>query len=237
MKNYILPASILSASFVLCAVIGAATFNNALALKRTVIVKGLAEQQIEANVALWELPFHVSSSSLTETRKKAEKHQQLILDYLTYQGIKAEEILVRPISIKKQRENIGHNQWRNTFMAQARIRIRTTNLNIMEQVVSHTDTLLSQDILLGQSYGDIPLPQYIFTNLNDIKPKLIETATQNARASAEQFATDSGSTIGGIAKANQGIISILSRDGDYGERQERFKKVRVVSTIEYFLKN
>ena len=76
-------------------------------------------------------------------------------------------------------------------------------------------------------------PQFEFTRLNDIKPELIAEATANARASAEQFANDSGARIGGIRSANQGVISISDRD----RGSPHVKTVRVVTTVEYFLRD
>jgi hypothetical protein len=74
-------------------------------------------------------------------------------------------------------------------------------------------------------------PQFEYTRLNDVKPELIAEATANARAAAEQFALDSGARVGGIRSANQGVIDITDRD--LGSPQ--VKRIRVVTTVEYFL--
>ena len=58
-------------------------------------------------------------------------------------------------------------------------------------------------------------------------------ATANARAAAEQFAKDSKSRLGGIRSASQGQISITDRD----QGSPQVKTVRVVTTVEYFLKD
>ena len=65
-------------------------------------------------------------------------------------------------------------------------------------------------------------------------------------AGAVQFAADSGSTVGSIRRASQGLFSITNRDQTApgqgeggGERSEDEsdpnKRVRVVVTIDYFL--
>ena len=72
---------------------------------------------------------------------------------------------------------------------------------------------------------------YEFTGLNAVKPQLIEEATKNARASAEKFAKDSGSRVGKIKTANQGQITVEAAD----ESTPQKKKIRVVSTVVYFL--
>ena len=68
--------------------------------------------------------------------------------------------------------------------------------------------------------------QYLYQGLNDIKPQMIEEATQNARLVAEKFAPDSASQLGKIQSARQGQFSISDRDSN----NPHVKKVRVVST-------
>jgi hypothetical protein len=81
----------------------------------------------------------------------------------------------------------------------------------------------------GQDYQN--RSEFLFTDLNRIKPEMIEEATKNARKSATKFAKDSNSKLGKIKKASQGQFSIRNRDSS----TPHIKKVRVVSTIEYYL--
>ena len=79
---------------------------------------------------------------------------------------------------------------------------------------------------------------YNFTKLNEVKPAMIAAATRDARSGAEQFAKDSGTEVGGIKSATQGYFSITARDGDEYEgsgRDSPFQKVRVVTTIDFYL--
>ena len=71
----------------------------------------------------------------------------------------------------------------------------------------------------------------MFTRLNDIKPMMIEEATIEARKVAEKFAEDSNSKLGKIKTASQGLFTISPRDNN----NPHIKKVRVVSTIVYYL--
>ena len=60
---------------------------------------------------------------------------------------------------------------------------------------------------------------------------MVEEATGNARAVAQKFADDSKSKLGGIRQAQQGQFSISS-----DPNTPQLKKIRVVSTVDYFLK-
>lgn len=81
---------------------------------------------------------------------------------------------------------------------------------------------------------------YTFTGLNSIKPEMVALATRDARASAEQFAKDSGTSVGAIKSATQGYFEINARDGDsgggWGVSDTPYKKVRVVTTVNFFLR-
>ena len=77
---------------------------------------------------------------------------------------------------------------------------------------------------------------------------MITEATRNARAAAERFASDSGSKVGLIRSANQGVFSIVPADhgseaaepdqaypGNSNAESNLMKTVRVVATVQYFL--
>jgi hypothetical protein len=100
--------------------------------------------------------------------------------------------------------------------------------------------LVSAGVVLssGGDYGNGG-PTFVFTGLNKLKPQMIAEATARARESAEQFAKDSHSDIGGIRRASEGVFEILPRDQAQGisEASQIVKTVRVVSTIDYSLRN
>lgn len=94
----------------------------------------------------------------------------------------------------------------------------------------------------GPAYGPQNSVSYVYTRLNAIKPAMISQATRNARLAAGRFAADSGSQVGAIKQASQGLFTITSADSagtGYGARQgpSILKKVRVVTTIRYFLRD
>jgi len=99
-------------------------------------------------------------------------------------------------------------------------------------------------IVVGGTNGQQGGIRYEFTGLNALKSDMITEATRNARASADRFAADSGSQVGSIRSANQGVFSIspagsgaaLDEGGGGGDADASImKKVRVVSTVDYYL--
>jgi hypothetical protein len=122
------------------------------------------------------------------------------------------------------------------------ITVRTARV---DQVAAAQKTLqlLQKGIVLNSNPGQGLA--YKFTGLNSIKPDMITDATRNARAAADRFALDSGSKVGSIRQANQGVFSILPADqgsaasepgetagGDFGSDSSL---VRIVTTVQYYL--
>ncbi len=117
----------------------------------------------------------------------------------------------------------------------------------MDQVAAasqKTMELLQAGIVLNSEPGQGLI--YKFTGLNSIKPDMITEATRNARASADRFAADSGSRVGSIRQANQGVFSILAANSgsasedqpemdSSGAESSLMKTVRVVSSLQYYL--
>ena len=58
-------------------------------------------------------------------------------------------------------------------------------------------------------------------------------AIKNAKDTAAQFAKESSSRLGGVARGNQGVFDITDKDPGSPE----FKKIRVVSTLRFLLNN
>ena len=96
-------------------------------------------------------------------------------------------------------------------------------------------------ILDGEREGGAANPRYVFSKFNELRPQLLAEATKNARTIAQQFAADSGASVGKIYSANQGAIQIFGSDGSdesgpYSPTSTPMKKIRVVSTFEFELK-
>ncbi|MBX3666476.1 MAG: hypothetical protein KF834_12390, partial [Burkholderiales bacterium] len=105
-----------------------------------------------------------------------------------------------------------------------------------------TDQLVAAGIVLSSQGGwDGNNPQFLFTQLNSVKPAMMADATRAAREAARQFAADSGSAVGSIRRASQGLFTITERDhsaendgGGVGAASPN-KRIRVVVTVDYFL--
>ena len=217
------------------AALGLLLRNGAIKVKeyeRTVTVKGLSEKEYEADIVIWPIQFTEASNDLENLYISIESSTSKIKKFLEMNGIDSKEITFSPPAITDK----SAQQWGDNRRAQFRyatiqtVTVYSKNIDTVRSVMSSMSELGKKGIVfIGNNYDS--QPEYIFSRLNEIKPGMIEEATRNARGVAQKFATDSQSSLGKIKKASQGQFSIRSRD----KNNLHIKKVRVVSTIEYYL--
>jgi hypothetical protein len=200
--------------------------------ERTVTVKGLAERQVPADIVLWPIRFFFNDTATTEIYTKLEADAAEIRTFLLEHGIPAEEISVStPAIVDKLAQQYGNSgQAPLRYFAEETVSVYSSKVDRVRAAISDLTRLGKTGILFARpEYGN--QTQYLFTRLNDVKPSMVEEATRHARSVAEKFAKDSASRLGKIKRAHQGQFSVASRDS----QTPHVKKVRVVSTIEYYL--
>lgn len=200
--------------------------------ERIVSVKGLSEREVKADVAVWPIRFSSASQDLTQLYDTMEIQTQQIQTFLKAEGFGVGEITTgAPVATDKYAQQYGGDaNVALRYTAHQTITVYTHKIDAVRAAQSRLVALGKKGIAFG---GDDSgqRTEYLFTKLNDIKPAMIEQATQNARTVAEKFAADSKSRLGKIKAANQGLFSIEDRDSN----TPYLKKVRVVSTVDYYL--
>lgn len=206
-------------------------FYKAKTADRFVTVKGLAEREVDADLAIWPITFRVTDNDLISLQNEIDQQRQVIQQFLLDAEFNRDEISRSAPRIRDaQAENYGNQTIRYRYVADAVVTVRSSDVAKVRQTMEESGNLVSKGVVLSADSWQNPT-EFLFTALNDIKPAMIEEATKNAREAAEKFAQDSGSNVGKIRNASQGFFSITDRDRNSPER----KKVRVVTTIQYYL--
>lgn len=209
--------------------------NAAISYKefeRTVTVKGLSEQEFMADIVIWPIQFTLADNELQALYADIDSSSQTIIQFLTKHGIESDAISLSPPAITdKSAQQYGGNQRAEfRYTGIQTVTVYSDDIETVRQVISKLSELGKQGIVLsGDNYQS--QTEYLFTRLNQVKPEMIEEATRKAREVAEKFANDSDSSLGKIRRASQGQFSISPRD----KNNPHIKKIRVVSTIEYYL--
>ncbi len=197
--------------------------------QRSVVVKGLAEKDVLANNVVWPLSFRVNANSLDELHTLLGQSTAKIQAFLEKNGIAPAEIsLVAPNIEDKTLYASQDNKPIYAYSALGTVTVNSQQVTHIAKLSQNVEELIKQGVALDGNFGRMA---YTYTQLNDIKPAMIEEATKNARFVAHKFAEDSQSHLGKIKKANQGLFSLTTPDTYRPERM----RVRIVSTVEYYL--
>ena len=223
---------LLSAGLILSAYLIAEGFTRFKAFERTAVVKGLAEREVGADVAIWPITFSVAADDLSFLVDALSEQNAVVEDFLKQNGFTEKEISISaPSFVDRHAQGYGDaSRYRFRYTGRSTVSVYSGNIEQVRQTREKLSELGSKGIAIaGENYE--ARTEYLYTKLNEVKPAMIEDATNNARAVAEKFAADSGSRLGKIKRASQGQFSINDRDSN----TPYIKKVRVVSTLEYYL--
>jgi len=201
------------------------------ALDRTVTVKGLAERDVPADIALWPLQFSAASNDAAALYTTVEANAAKVVAFLKAAGFTDDEITVAPpVVTDKLAQQWGGDSVPLRYSAMRSVTVYTPRIDAVRATQKRLGELGRDGIVLGGDPYQVQT-QYLFTGLNELKPAMIEEATRNAREVAEKFAQDSRSRLGRIKSAQQGQFTVEDRD----QNNPHVKKVRVVSTVVYYL--
>ena len=200
---------------------------------RTVNVKGLCEKEVKADKVIWPVVYKVMANDIQSIYDQTDGSNAVIMEYLKAGGIDASEITVSVPQISDKFANeYGNNDRAYRYIATNVITVCTDKVDDVLGLMSKQSDLLKKGIVTGGNTWENPV-EFKYEGLNEIKPAMIEEATMNAREAAEKFAKDSESRLGKIKTANQGTFTIENRDSN----TPYIKKVRVVTSVTYYLKN
>jgi hypothetical protein len=206
-------------------------FVHARVLDRSVEVKGLAEREVPADTAIWPVQIVAAGDDLQALLVQIEGQSGRVVGFLADLGFTPGDVSVgAPNVLDRQAQNFGDPNTRFRYSVAQTITVFTEAVATVREAGGRLLELGKEGIVVTQNNYDLRT-QYLFNGLNDIKPEMIEEATRNARRVAEKFAGDSDSVLGKIRSARQGQFSIQDRDSN----NPHIKRVRVVSTLEYYL--
>jgi uncharacterized protein len=250
---WLVPAAVLGGCMLLGLVLGGLLLGMEIKETRLsdryVTVKGLVERTVKSDSAVWPVTFKETGNDLQQVYAKSEEDRAAVLKFFAAQGITPQEISVGQIQVtdKQANEYGGSNTSGPRYIVQQTVTVSSGDVDKISKAGQKTAQLLQAGIIVVGGYGQGI--RYVFNGLNALKPDMITEATKNARASADRFAADSGSQVGSIRSASQGVFSISAANagsgmapgeeagGGQAENPDAsiMKKVRVVSTVDYYL--
>jgi len=206
---------------------------------RFVSVKGVAERDVVADLALWPLRFSSTDDNLARAQERFDASQKAVVEFLSRHGIEPSRAELQGFEVTDVLANPyrGAGEVTSRYIITGTLMIRVDDPGLVQKASQDLGELVQGGVVFSSQGGFSNGPTYLFSKLNDLKPEMIAEATASAREGAAQFAKDSGSRLGSIRQASQGVFQLLPRDRAPGvtEESQLNKTVRVVTTVEYAL--
>lgn len=231
--NKIVSSLILAIGIIILGICVKSGIDNFSSRDRIVTVRGLAEREVKANKVTWPIVCKEVGNDLPALYTRINNTNEIIVAFLKTNGVLDSEITINaPDIIDLQAERYSNNDRPFRYNVTSVITVTSQDVDKVRKLIDRQTELLKQGIAI--TAGDYNYQtMYDYTDLNKIKPEMIAEATSNAREAANKFAADSESELGKIKTASQGQFSIENRD----PYTPYIKKVRVVSTIVYYLED
>jgi uncharacterized protein len=209
-----------------------------LAEQRSISVRGVSERNVTADLATWPVNFSHEGTELSSVQQSVDQQARAVRAFFLRAGFKPDEITDQDVSLTRVQptDRDGEPVGPQKLTVTRSIQLRTNDIARVRAAYARQAELLRDGVEVVGSASNV---SFTFTKLNALKPEMIAEATQNARRSAEQFAKDSGVSVGKLKTASQGYFSVGARDGEDCEDcgssggSSPYQKVRVVTTIDY----
>jgi uncharacterized protein len=207
---------------------------------RTVTVKGLAEREVKADLGFWPVRFVTTGSTLEEARTKLEQSEKSVRDFLGKNGFTETDMQVQNIQVEDRIANYNGQEppEGSRFALTEDLLVKSVEVDKLSSSARMIGDLLKSGVVFSADAYNAG-PSFIFTGVSALKGDMLTEATKRAKDAADKFAAESGAKVGSIQSANQGIVEINPAVEIPNDRPEKqiMKKVRVVTTITYFLKD
>ena len=194
---------------------------------RAVSVKGLSTREVKADYAVWPLSFAWSGNDLPALYEKVEQVTARVKKHLLALGFEEADIRQGSISVNNNWDSYYGNRPEFKYTLSTSLIVSTDKVDLVVASQGKEASLRKEGIIVKTETWNL---DYQFNGLPELKPSMIEEATQNARAVAQKFAEDAKCSLGSIRRASQGQFSVES-----DQYQPWVKHVRVVTTVDYFL--
>ena len=232
-KTLVLSSVIIAAGIAILGYFISSGLSEIAGRDRVVTVKGLSEMVIPADKVTWPIVSKEIGNDLPALYDRINDKTQIIRDFLISGGLKPEDINVNaPEVIDLNAERYSDNGRNYRYNITSVITVTSNNVKLVRSIISRQGELLKKGVAIVNGGYENPIT-YEYTAFKDEKSKMMAEAIENAEKTARQFAENSHSRLNKIEKASQGQFTIENKD----ETTPYIKKVRVVTTITYSLKD
>jgi hypothetical protein len=232
--SYIVMAVIVAVGFSVMGFFIGDGLRNIRSTDRYVNVRGLAEREVTADTAKLAIHMEHTGAAPAGIFPLITATQKLVLAFLAEQGIKESDIEIGQwTTVRTSPQELKEDPSLPRYSVSGIVNVTTHNVEAAGNAYRKINDLRVKTNG-GVTESEVA---YSFTGLGPLRAEMIAAATQDARNAAAQFAMDSGSKVGSIRNASQGIFQITAPGQDNDDPGSVHKNVRVVTTVDYALKD
>ncbi len=230
----------LSIGLIVSTLLAMGTVKKIKLANQTILVKGCAERLIESDVIVWRATLSTRSEKMVDAYKNLKTDLSVTLDYLRGKGVPEETITTSSISTRTLYARDDRGRLTETvtgYCLTQSVRIRSDEIERITGISRECTNLIEQGIEINSEPA-----QYFYTKLEELKIEMLGQAARDARQRAGRLARDSGSRVGALQSASQGVFQITPADStevsNYGinDTSSITKKIRAVITVRYTIR-
>lgn len=203
---------------------------------RTITVKGLVEKSVISDYATWTIPFETNAETFDAARVKLTSSKDVIHQFLKRQGFEDHEVTSTTTAVKDRATIASDKQVQPDvrFSMEGQAVIETAKIKMLQKASAEIDQIIEKGVILRTADWRSK-PTFVYTKFNELRPKMLREAVQNAQKMAIQFSKDTGIKIGALRQANQGQFQIFGKnsENEYQQNESLEKNIRVVSTLQF----
>ncbi len=137
---------------------------------RFVTVKGLAERDVKADLALWPMRFVATGNDLAQVRASIKADEATVRKFLTDGGVPADAVSVNALEVNDLFAQVYRSgPVENRYIVAETLLVRSTNVDMIGGLAQRVGDLVAAGVVLS-SEGQPVRPVFLFTKLNDVKP-------------------------------------------------------------------
>jgi hypothetical protein len=198
-------------------------------------VTGSAKQRIVSDYVVWNVSVTSQRATPQAASKELAGWTERVTAFVRDEGARDDEVNVNPITTETVNEDedidsgpiVGYRLTRS-------IQIRSARVEAITDLIEKSSALLNEGVPIQAEQ-----PQYIYTRLPSLRPRLLADATRDALRRAEVLVEATGADLGNLRGVNVGVFQVTAPNSteveDYGvyDTSTRTKDVTAVVNVTF----
>lgn len=178
----------------------------------TITVTGSAKARIVSDYVVWDASVASRGTTPQEALPPLSRWSAEVRSFLAAQGARPSEITESPISTDTLTDDAGRL---TGYRLTRSFEVRSARVSAITALVQASQKLFAVGVPLQAQP-----PQYVYTKLPDLRPKLLADATKDALNRANVLVEATGAHLGGLRGVNVGVFQVTAPNStdvsDYG---------------------